>query len=250
MGSASGEEKPKLIIDGKRMDGRIADDLRPVKIEVGVLNEADGSAYIEWGGNKIIVGVYGPRECIPKHDANPYNALVKCRYTISPFASKEEHGRSGPNRRSIEISKVIREVFENLVITELYPMTQINIFIDVLQAEGGTRVSAITAAAVALADAGIPMRDMVSGVAVGKIGGEIVVDLSRDEDNFGESDVPLAISHRDKEILLLQMDGLLTKEEFAKAIDKAMVACEKLHALQVDSIIKGYERVESRGLNL
>ncbi len=246
----SGTEKPKLIVDGKRLDGRSPDDLRPIRIETGVLNEADGSAYVQWGGNKIVAGIFGPRECIPKHEANPYKALVKCRYTMSPFASKEEHGRSGPNRRSIEISKVIREVFENLVVAELYPMTQIDIFIDVLQAEGGTRVGAITAAAAALADAGIPMKDMVCGVAVGKADGEIVIDLGKAEDNFGESDVPMAVSHRNKELLLLQMDGLLTKEELASAIDKAINASDKIHQLQVDAIVKKYEYPESEGLKL
>lgn len=243
-------EKPKLIINGKRLDGRLPDELRAIKIETGVLNEADGSAYVEWGNNKVIVGVFGPRECIPKHDANPYKALVKCRYTMAPFASKDEHGRSGPNRRSIEISKVIREVFENIIVSELYPMTQIDIFMDVLQAEGGTRVAAITAAAAALADAGIPMLDMVCGVAIGKANGEIVVDLGKEEDNFGESDVPIVISHKNKEILLLQMDGLLTKEELSIGIDKAIEACEKVHALQASAIMKRYEQPETTGLDL
>ena len=243
-------EEKKLIINGKRIDGRSPDDLRPLRIETGVLNEADGSAFVQWGGNKIVAGIYGPRECIPKHEANPYKALVKCRYTMSPFASKEEHGRSGPNRRSIEISKVIREVFENIVVAELYPMTQIDIFIDVLQAEGGTRVGAITAAAAALADAGIPMRDMVCGGAVGKADGTIVLDLGKEEDNFGESDVPMAISNRGKELLLIQMDGLLTKEELAIAIDKAMAASEKIHAMQTEAITKRYEKLESEGLKL
>lgn len=244
------EEEPKLIVNGKRLDGRMSDDLRPIRIEAGVLNEADGSAYVEWGGNKIIVGIFGPRECIPKHEANPYKALVKCRYTMAPFASKEEHGRSGPNRRSIEISKVIRGVFENLVVSEFYPMTQIDIFIDVLQAEGGTRVGAITAAAVALADAGIPMRDMVCGIAVGKADGSIIVDLGREEDNFGESDVPMAISHRNHEILLLQMDGLLTKQELMEAINKGIDASEKIHILQTNAILEKYEKPESDGLFL
>ncbi len=243
-------EEKQLIVNGKRLDGRSPDDLRPLKIETGVLNEADGSAYVQWGGNKIIAGIYGPRECIPKHEANPYKALVKCRYTMSPFASKEEHGRSGPNRRSIEISKVIREVFENLVVSELYPMTQIDIFIDVLQAEGGTRVGAITAAAAALADAGIPMRDMVCGVAVGKADGTIVLDLGKEEDNLGESDVPMAIADRSKDLLLLQMDGLLTKEELASAIDKAIAASDKIHKLQEEPIEKRYEKLESEGLTL
>lgn len=237
-------EAPKLIINGKRLDGRSVDELRKVKIETNVLNEADGSAYVEWGGNKVICGVYGPRECIPRHESNPYRALIKCRYSMSPFASKDEHGRSGPNRRSIELSKVIGEVFENLIVAESFPKTQIDIYIDVLQAEGGTRIASITAAAVALAHAGIPMKDMVSGVAVGKADNEIVLDLGKDEDNYGQSDVPIAFAHRTKNILLLQMDGLLTREEIAKALDMAEKGSDKVYELQAEALRKNYEGVK------
>lgn len=234
----------KLMVDGKRLDGRGAEDLRNLRIETGIIAEADGSAFIEWGGNKILCGVYGPRECIPRHDSSPYHAIVKCRYMMSPFASLEEHGRSGPSRRSTELSKVIREVFQNLIISEKFPNTQINIFLDVLQAEGGTRTAAITAAAVALANAGIPMKDMVSAIAVGKADDVLVVDLGKQEDNFGQSDMPVAISHRDRKILLLQMDGLLTKEEIITMLDMAERGCEKLHGVQADALRRFYEHGE------
>ncbi|HIH22674.1 TPA: exosome complex exonuclease Rrp41 [Candidatus Micrarchaeota archaeon] len=237
----AGTTDKQLIIDGKRTDGRTIDEIRPLRIEVGVISSADGSALVEWGGNKVLCGVYGPRECIPKHEASPYGALIKCRYSMSPFASLSEHGRSGPNRRSLEISKVIREVFENLIIAENFPKTQINIFIDVLQADGGTRVASITAASAALASAGIPMRDVVSAIATGKVDGQMVVDLGKDEDNFGQSDMPIALSHRKKDILLLQMDGLLTKEEILKALDMAEKSCEKVHEVQVAAVRKIYE---------
>lgn len=234
-------EGKKLIIDGKRLDGRDMADLRNVRIETNVLNSADGSAFVEWGGNKIMCAVYGPRECIPRHEASPYRALIKCRYSMSPFASLEEHGRSGPSRRSTELSKVISEVFENLILADAFPKTQIDIYIDVLQAEGGTRVASITAAAVALASAGIPMKDMVSSVAVGNIDGKMALDLGKEEDNFGQSDMPIAISHRTKDILLLQMDGLLTKEEIEAALDLAEQGTEKVHAMQSDAVANGYD---------
>jgi len=234
-------DKTKLLVDGKRLDGRTAEELRNVRIETGVLHEADGSAYIEWGKNKILCGIYGPRECIPRFEASPYHALIKCRYMMSPFASLEEHSRSGPSRRSTELSKVIREVFENLIMAEKYPNTQIDIYLDVLQADGGTRTASITVAAVALANAGIPMRDMVSAVAVGKAGGELLVDLGKEEDNFGESDTPIAFAARSKDILLIQMDGLLTREEIEKAIGMAEGAETKLHEIQADSLKRHYE---------
>lgn len=233
-----------LIVNGKRTDGRDAEDLRNLRIEVGVIPEADGSAYVEWGGNKIICGVYGPRECIPRHDANPYHSKVKCKYMMSPFASLEEHSRSGPSRRSTELSKVIREVFENVIIAEKFPNTQIDIYIDVLQADGGTRTASITAATVALANAGIPMKDMVGSVAVGKAGGHLVVDLNKTEDNFGQSDMPMAISSKDKKLLLLQMDGLLTKEEVIQMVEMADRGCEKVNKIQADALRRFYEKGE------
>ncbi|MFH0736983.1 MAG: exosome complex exonuclease Rrp41 [Candidatus Micrarchaeota archaeon] len=236
--------KVPLIINGKRTDGRDFEDLRPLRIEVGVISEADGSAYVEWGGNKILAGVYGPRECIPRHEASPYHALVKCRYMMSPFASLEEHGRSGPSRRSIELSKVIREVFENLIIAEKFPNTQIDIYVDVLSADGGTRTASVTAAAVALANAGIPMKDMVASVAVGKAGDMLALDLNKLEDNFGQSDTPLAISHRDKKLLLVQMDGLLTREEIIRILEMAERGCDKVHQVQADALKRFYQKGE------
>ena len=89
-----------------------------------------------------------------------------------------------------------------------------------LQSEGGTRVSSLTAAAAAIMDAGIPMREPIAGIAAGKAGGQIILDLNKEEDNYGEADVPLAMT-KDGEIILLQMDGMLTKEEFKQLLDRA-----------------------------
>jgi len=229
-------EKPKLIIDGKRCDGRAFDELRPFKIQAGILNKADGSAYIEWGNNKILAAVYGPRECIPRHDASPYRAVIHCRYLMASFSTLDEHGRSGPNRRSIEVSKVIKEVFENVVMTENFPKTAIDIFIEVLQADGGTRCAGITAAAVALADAGIPMRDLPCAIAAGKIENEVALDFGKLEDNYGDGDMPIAIAPRNNEILLLQMDGMFTKDELKRAIELAFGAFPKINALQAEAL--------------
>ncbi|MCX8194852.1 MAG: exosome complex exonuclease Rrp41 [Candidatus Micrarchaeota archaeon] len=241
---------PELYKDGRRLDGRALDELRPIKIEARVLNDADGSAYIEWGKNKILAGVYGPSECIPRHDQSLYRSVIRCRYNMAPFSGLEEHGKGGPSRRSKELSKVIKEAFENVIISENFPKTQIEIFVEVLQSDGGTRCAALTAAAVALADAGIPMKDLICAVAVGKIAGHMAVDPSKEEDNFGESDMPIAFSLRTGEILLFQMDGLLTKEELAKGFSLARAAAEKIHKIQVDAIKKVYTEPKEERLLL
>jgi exosome complex component RRP41 len=73
--------------NGKRIDGRGADELRTVKITVGPVKNADGSAFIEFGKNKILAAVYGPREVHPKHMALPDRCVLRCRYHMSPFST-------------------------------------------------------------------------------------------------------------------------------------------------------------------
>ncbi len=244
MGSKA--NKPELIVNGKRLDGRAFDELRPLKIEAGVLKNADGSAYLEWGNNKVLAAIYGPVETQPKHMAEPTRAIIKCRYQMAPFSSLSEHGRTGPNRRATEISKVTKEVFENVVMLNEFPGSMINIFIEILQSDGGTRAAGITAASVALASAGIHMKDLVYAVSVGKIGEELVLDLNMIEDNYSDSDMPMAISPRNNSILLLQMDGGYTKEQLARAMKMAVDAGKTISSIQKEALRDVYKKVAER----
>ena len=234
-------EKPEKLIDKKgiRLDGRKADELRPVKLEVGVLANADGSAYIEHGKNKILAGVFGPREMHPKHLSLPDRMVIRCRYHMAPF-SVQERKSPAPSRREVELSKVIRESLEPSVFLELYPRTGIDVFIEVLQADGGTRCASITAASLAIADAGIPMRDLVVACAAGKIDDTVVLDLFDAEDKLGAADVPLAIMPNLNAVTLLQMDGILTPEEFETAVNMATEGCRKICTLQKEALKTKY----------
>lgn len=232
-----------LIKNGKRLDGRGFNDLRPISIKAGVFKQALGSAFVEWGKNKVFAAVYGPHEVFPKHMTNNYKALINARYIMAPFSGLEDHGRSGPNRRSIEISKVVKHVFQNVVLTNLFPKTMIDVHMEVMQSDGGTRVAAITAASVALADAGIPMRDLVAGVSVGKIGDQLVVDIDKYEDNLGSSDIPMIFAPRTGEILLYQMDGLLSKDTVDEAVALGWEASKKVRVLQENALKEKYQRV-------
>ena len=239
------KRKPEKLIDENdvRIDGRKLDELRPAKIEVGALENADGSAYIEQGKNKILAAVYGPKEVHPRHLALPDRALLRCRYHMAPF-SVEERKSPAPSRREVELSKVIREALEPSVFVEYYPRTSVDIFIEVLQADGGTRCAGITAASLALADAGIPMRDLVVACAAGKVDGRLVVDLTDVEDKGGEADVPLALMPNLNAITLLQMDGGLTIDEFEKAVNLALDGCKRLYTLQKEALKSKYVAVK------
>ncbi len=228
--------------EGRRLDGRGPEDLRNIKIEAGVLHRADGSCYLEWGGNKVIVAVYGPREALPRHVQNPLRAIVQARYNMAAF-SVEDRKRPGPDRRSVEISKVISAALEKVILTEQFPRATVDVNIEVLDAEAGTRCAGLTAAGVALVDAGIPLRDIPVACAAGKIGGQVVLDLGKEEDNFGDADLPIAISPRTGEVLLLQMDGHLTVDEFNQAFDLAVKGCHIVSEIQKKAIMHKYQTV-------
>jgi exosome complex component RRP41 len=234
------KEGVKLIEKGKRLDGRALDELRPIKMEIGVLKRADGSAYVEWGGNKVIAACYGPREVHPRHVEEADRAIVRVRYNMAPF-SVPDRKRPGPDRRSVEISKVTKEALESVVLTHLYPRTVVDIFIEVLQANAGTRCAGITAASLAMADAGIPMRDLVASCAAGKIEGKVVLDLQGIEDNYGDADMPTAIAPSKSHVTLLQMDGHFTRKEFESALEMALGGCQKIYEMQKETIRKKYE---------
>jgi exosome complex component RRP41 len=237
--------KPEKLIDkkGSRLDGRKFDELRTVKLEVGVLSNADGSAYIEQGKNKILAAAYGPREVHPKHLTLNDRMLLRCRYHMAPF-SVQERKSPAPSRREIELSKVIREALEPAIFLEYYPRTGVDVFIEVLQADGGTRCASLTAAALALADAGIPMRDLVSSCAAGKIDDQIVLDLMDEEDKLGAADVPVALMPNLNAITLLQMDGILTLEEFDQAVKMALDGCKLIYDLQKEALKVKYATVK------
>jgi exosome complex component RRP41 len=228
-----------MIGSSLRDDGRKNNELRPLKIEVGVLERADGSAYLEVGGNKILVAVYGPRESYIRRLLQPNTGVIRCRYNMAPF-SVDDRKRPGPDRRSSEISKITADALRPALMLENYPRSMVDVFIEVIEAEGGTRCAGITAASVALADAGVPMKDIVVGCAAGKYNDEIVLDLSEKEDKEGQADLPIAIMPRTGEITLLQSDGDLSQSEFSEALDLAIEGCMQVSEIQKEALRNKY----------
>ena len=188
-----------------RIDGRKVDELRPITAAVGVLKKADGSALFKLGGTVAVAGVYGPRKVYPKHMEEAERAILRTKYNMAPFATVER-GRPGISRRSTEISLVTRQAIMPLLFLDEYPKTAIDVHIELLQAEASSRCVGINAACLALADAGIPMKDMVSSVAVGQVDGTVVADLNYNEESYPAivSDIPVAMLHNSKEISNLE----------------------------------------------
>lgn len=239
----SPEQKPDSLMtaEGLRFDGRRPDEMRPIQMEVGVLKTADGSASIRQGKTYILAAVYGPRELHPRHLTLNDRAYLRVVYRMATF-SVPDRKRPAPSRREREISMVIANALQPALFLEEFPKAVVDVFIQVIQADGGTRCAAINAASLALADAGIPMKSLVPSVAVGKAEGTLIVDLGDEEDKYGQGDVPMAILPNTDELTLLQQDGSFTREELVEAMEMGINACKYLHELQKDALKRAYSK--------
>lgn len=218
----------------KRVDGRKLDELRPMDAKIGVIPNADGSAYFKMGNTIAYAAVYGPRELFPKFLQNPKTGIIRCHYSMMPFSGSGERIRPGGNRRSQEISMVMNSSLQSVIDLSAFPNTVVDVYVDLPQTDAGTRCAAITAASMALAHAGIPMKDLISAVAVGEVDGTVVADLNYDEEAYDAvvSDIPVAMTATKKEITLLQMDGEISKASLIKALEMAAIATEKIYQVQ------------------
>jgi len=229
---------------GKRLDGRSVDELRPIEIKIGVIENADGSAEIRMGKNIIIAAVYGPRELHPKHRALPNEALIQCFYRMSTF-SVNDRKSPAPSRREKEISMVISSALTSVVLTEKFPRTTIDVYLQVLQADGGTRCASLTAASVALADAGVPMRGLISSVATGLVNDKVILDLYDIEDQKGSGDVPIGYSPILDEVSLIQLDGVFTVDQFVEALNLGVKGANEIYEIQKKALKQKYTSIRA-----
>jgi exosome complex component RRP41 len=219
----------------KRVDGRKPGDLRDVEIKAGVIEQAVGSAMVRMGRTIALAAVYGPREMHPRRMQKSERAFLKTIYRMAPF-STTDRCRPGKSRRSQEISMVTRECLEPAIFLKEYPKTGIYLYIDIIQADAGTRTAGINAASVALADAGIPMRDLVCAVAAGKVGKDYFLDLEYKEEEETDADVPIAYMPRTKQVTLLQMDGDLSIKDMKGVMQLAIKGCEMIYEKQKQAL--------------
>ena len=219
----------------KRKSGRAQAEMRKMSAKVGVIANADRSAMFSFGDTVAIAAVYGPRKLHPQHMQNPAKAVLRCNYDLLSF-SVSERKRPGPSRRSQEISKMTEWALSPVIDLNDFPGTVIDVQIYILQADAGTRTAGINAASLALAQAGIPMRDLVCSVAIGKLDKDLVVDVDKDEEDFedgeGATDMPIAKLATTDEFTLLQLDGKIQPERIAEALKLGKEACTEIYEVQ------------------
>jgi exosome complex component RRP41 len=229
----------------ERPSGRKFTDTRAIEAEAGVIKKADGSARFKIGDTEAYAAVYGPRELHPKFLQNPKTGVLRCNYNMMPFSGDGSRVRPGPSRRSKEISLVTEKALLPVLDLQDFPNTVVDVFIELPQTDAGSRCAGICAAAIALADAGFNMKDMVAAVSVGSVRGNLVVDLDGPEEHMDENestDIPIAMIPSTEEITLVQMDGIVSKENLMTAFEMAKPALKFIAEKQREALRNKFKK--------
>ncbi len=234
----------------KRWDGRGPRALRQVRITRNYLKHAEGSVLIELGDTKVICSA-SVEERVPPFLRNTGKGWVTAEYSMLPRSTntrtQREKGRG--NGRTFEIQRLIGRSLRSVTDLNAFGERSIWIDCDVIQADGGTRTVSITGAYVALVDAfrkmvqsgtieNIPLRDSIAAISVGKVNGEVLLDLSYEEDSKAEVDMNIVMTGSGKfvEIQGTAEGAVFTKEEMDGLIKIAQNGIKILTRIQKKSL--------------
>jgi ribonuclease PH len=211
-----------------RLDGRRAEELRPVTIHRSFIKHAEGSVLIEMGATKVICTA-SVEEKVPPFLRGQNRGWVTAEYAMIPRATPErvprEATKGKQGGRTLEIQRLIGRSLR--AVTDMDELGERTFWIDcdVIQADGGTRTASITGAFVALADAiavvrqkGLikknPLRDYLAAVSVGKVGDDLLTDLCYTEDCVAEVDLNLIMTGKGE---FVEVQGTAERSPFSQA---------------------------------
>ncbi|XP_033625737.1 exosome complex component RRP41-like [Asterias rubens] len=223
----------ELLSDqGFRVDGRRPHELRKIQCRMGVFRQADGSAYIEQGNTKALATVYGPHEVTGNRSRAHHDRVnINCQYSMATFSTGERKKRPMGDRKSQEMSLNLQRTFEAAIMTHLYPRSQIDIYVQILQADGGNYCACVNAATLAIIDAGIPMRDYICACSAGFISDTPLVDISYLEESLGGPEMILAVLPKSEQIALFQSNSRLHVDNLSQVLDMAMKGCKDVYTV-------------------
>ncbi|XP_034253233.1 exosome complex component RRP41 [Thrips palmi] len=235
----------ELLSDqGLRLDGRRPEELRNIRCKLGVFSQADGSAYLEQGNTKVLATVYGPHQ--PRGQSRnkaPHDQVfVNCQYSMAVFSTGERKRRPRGDRKSQEMSIHLRQALVAAIRTELYPRSQLDIFVEVLQADGGNYCACVNAATLALVDAGVGMREYAVACSASLANGEVaLVDVSHLEESSGGSNLTVATLPVSGQVALMEMSQRFHSDHLPKVLERAIEGCKDIHQILDGAVRKHVE---------
>ncbi len=228
-----------ILKDGKRADGRGADEIRPISCEVGVLPRAHGSAIFTRGGTQVLtvvtLGAAGEEQIIEGLEPEEWKKRYIHHYNFPAFSVGEVRPIRGPGRREIGHGALAERALLPVVPSEeKFPYT-IRLVSEVLGSNGSTSMASTCGCTLALMDAGIPIDASVAGISIGLVKEDdkfvFLSDIQGIEDHDGDMDFKVAGTKAG--ITAIQVDLKIKGLSFdliKKALDKAKSAREHILA--------------------
>eukprot|EP00033_Pygsuia_biforma_P001576 GCRY01001775.1.p1 GENE.GCRY01001775.1~~GCRY01001775.1.p1 ORF type:complete len:241 (+),score=6.53 GCRY01001775.1:163-885(+) len=215
--------------EGLRNDGRRVGELRKTQARMGLFHRTDGSAYLEIGNTKVLAAVYGPREVSQRSHRISDRCFLNCEYSVATFSTGERRKRSKGDKRSNEVSSFLKDTFDQIIMTELFPRTQIDIFVQVIQADGGELAACVNAAMLAVADAGIPVKDVVSACHVGLLSQQAVLDMNYLEECAPGPNLCVSAFSRENQIISLQQTRKMPSDTLSPLLELSLKGCSMMY---------------------
>ena len=236
-----------LSPEGLRLDGRRPGEIRRLRCQLSAEPKADGSAYLEQGNTKVLVTVCGPHEVSSQRKAQHDRAVLHCTYSALPFSGGQH--KSHPSRTAdSELASSVRSVFDPVVQTQLYPRTQIDVSITLLQSDGGVRSAAINATTLALIDAGIALEDFVCACSAGSIQGALLLDLNAQELSAG-AELSVGLLPRSERVGYVQLESKLSLGAMDEVLNFALEGCRQVYEVLQGAVrLHAQEQLGSRGV--
>ncbi|HIC09088.1 MAG TPA: ribonuclease PH [Aquificales bacterium] len=241
----------------ERIDGREPQQLRPTRIQRDVNIYAEGSALIEMGNTKVYITV-SVQEGVPPFLKGTGQGWLTAEYSMLPRAGQTRSFRERGGKisgRTQEIQRLIGRALRSVVDLSKLGERTLWVDCDVLQADGGTRTASITGAWVAVADAliklkergeieEVPLKDYLAAVSVGKVEGQLLLDLNYEEDSKAQVDMTVVATGSGKlaDVHALGEEAVFSRQEFEDMLTMALDGIEQLVNLQRELVKKDPER--------
>lgn len=224
------KQPQQVLEEGVRLDGRGYEEFRPVFLNTGAISQATGSAYAEFNKTKVMAAVYGPRPSDRKTSFSEQGRL-QCDVKLATFATRQRSKSfaQGPEER--EISATVQAALQSAVQRHTFPKSNVDVYCLVLECGGSDAAVAITAASLALADAGIEMYDLVSACSVSRVGGQLLLDPTSDETYHEDAAVMMAMMPSANLVTQLVMTGEWSDSQSKEAMELCMGGCSQIDAV-------------------
>lgn len=220
-----------------RSDGRTFEEFRSVFMKTGVVSQASGSAYLEIGKTKVMAAVYGPRPT-ERREVFSQRGHVAVDVKVASFSSPiRSQMQQSPEER--EMSAETATALASAVQTEAFPKAVVDVYVTVLEGDGGTTPACITAAALALADGGVPMNALVSACSLVRMEqGSLLVDPNAAEEAQAQAHAMLAAMPSSDLVTATQLSGQWTAQSATEAVAVTLAGCAQIQALMSETLIE------------